>query len=235
MSLSNLLPTSPVVRVVDLWKEYREDGQVVIQALRGASLEVAPGEVVALFGKSGSGKTTLLNMLAGLDRPTRGTVEIDGRNLQALGEEGRTELRRLRLSFVFQFFNLLPTLTAFENVYLALELAGRLDPGAARAALEKVGLQGKEGRYPHELSGGEQQRVAIARAIVKEPALILADEPTGNLDTATGDQILQLITRRCREAATSLIMVTHTPLACKYADRILKMVDGVITEDEQCD
>jgi ABC-type lipoprotein export system ATPase subunit len=143
-------------------------------------------------------------------------------------------LRRSRLGFVFQFFNLLPTLTAFENVYLALELAGKLNPEAARAALDKVDLKGKEDRYPHELSGGEQQRIAIARAIVKEPALILADEPTGNLDTVTGNQILELLTERCREAAMSLIMVTHTPLACKYADRILKMVDGVITEDEKC-
>ena len=225
---------TPVVRVVDLWKEYRENGQAVTQALRGANLEVAPGEVVALFGKSGSGKTTLLNLLAGLDRPTRGTVEINGRCLEQLGEAGRTELRRSRLGFIFQFFNLLPTLTAYENVFLALELAGRIQPQAARDALERVGLKGKEHRYPHELSGGEQQRVAIARAIVKEPALILADEPTGNLDTATGDQILQLITERCRQGGTSLLMVTHTPLACRYADRILKMVDGVVTEDEKC-
>lgn len=233
--MSTLSTTSLVVRVVDLWKEYREDGQVVTQALRGANLEVVPGEVVALFGKSGSGKTTLLNMLAGLDRPTRGTVEIDGCNLAELGEEGRTRLRRSRLSFIFQFFNLLPTLTAFENVYLALELAGKTDPRAAHTALERVGLKGKENRYPHELSGGEQQRVAVARAIVKEPALILADEPTGNLDTATGDQILQLVTERCRESSMALLMVTHTPLACKYADRILKMVDGVVTEDDTCD
>lgn len=222
------------MRVVDLWKEYRENGQAVTQALRGANLEVAPGEVVALFGKSGSGKTTLLNLLAGLDRPTRGTVEINGRSLAELGEAGRTELRRSRLGFIFQFFNLLPTLTAYENVFLALELAGRIQPQAARDALERVGLKGKEHRYPHELSGGEQQRVAVARAIVKEPALILADEPTGNLDTATGDQILQLITERCRQGGTSLLMVTHTPLACRYADRILKMVDGVVTEDEKC-
>ena len=226
---------TPVVRVVDLWKEYHENGQVVTEALRGANLDAAPGEVLALFGKSGSGKTTLLNMLAGLDRPTRGMIEIDGKNLESLGEAGRTELRRSRLGFVFQFFNLLPTLTAFENVYLALELAGKLNPEAARAALEKVGLKGKESRYPHELSGGEQQRIAIARAIVKEPALILADEPTGNLDTVTGNQILEILTERCRESAMSLIMVTHTPLACQYADRILKMVDGVITEDKKCD
>jgi putative ABC transport system ATP-binding protein len=226
---------APIVRVVDLWKEYHENGQVVTQALRGANLEAAPGEVLALFGKSGSGKTTLLNMLAGLDSPTRGLIEIDGKNLETLGEAGRTELRRNRLGFVFQFFNLLPTLTAFENVYLALELAGKPKPDAAHTALEKVGLKGKENRYPHEMSGGEQQRIAIARAIVKEPALILADEPTGNLDTVTGNQILEILTERCRESAMSLIMVTHTPLACQYADRILKMVDGVITEDEQCD
>jgi putative ABC transport system ATP-binding protein len=224
-----------VLRADDLWKEYRENGQVTTQALRGANLVVAPGEVLALFGKSGSGKTTLLNILAGLDRPTRGLIEIDGKSMESLGESGRTELRRNRLGFVFQFFNLLPTLTAFENVYLALELAGKLNPEAARAALEKVGLKGKENRYPHELSGGEQQRIAIARAIVKEPALILADEPTGNLDTVTGNQILEILTERCRESAMSLIMVTHTPLACKYADRILKMVDGVITEDDKCD
>ena len=233
--MSTLSTPSPVVRVVDLWKEYRENGQVVTQALRGANLEVASGEVVALFGKSGSGKTTLLNMLAGLDSPTRGLIEIDGSNLGELGEAGRTELRRSRLGFIFQFFNLLPTLTAYENVFLALELAGRMKPQAARDALERVGLKGKEDRYPHELSGGEQQRIAVARAIVKEPALILADEPTGNLDTATGDQILQLMTERCRESSMSLIMVTHTPLACGYADRILKMVDGVVTESEKCD
>jgi putative ABC transport system ATP-binding protein len=226
---------TPVVRVVDLWKEYHENGQVVTQALRGANLDVSPGEVLALFGKSGSGKTTLLNMIAGLDRPTRGRIEIAGKNLETLGESGRTELRRNRLGFVFQFFNLLSTLTAFENVYLALELSGKLNPDAARVALEKVGLKGKENRYPHELSGGEQQRIAIARAIVKEPLLILADEPTGNLDTVTGNQILELLTERCRGSALSLIMVTHTPLACRYADRILKMVDGVITEYEKCD
>jgi putative ABC transport system ATP-binding protein len=225
----------PVVRVVDLWKEYHDNGQVVTQALRGATLEVAPGEIIALFGKSGSGKTTLLNCLAGLDRPTRGTIEIEGKNLNLLGEKGRTELRRMRLGFIFQFFNLLPTLTAFENVHLALELSRTPNPKIAREALAKVGLEGKESRYPHELSGGEQQRVAVARAIVKEPALILADEPTGNLDTATGTRILELITLRSRESNSSLIMVTHTPIACRYADRILKMVDGVIAEGETCD
>ncbi len=223
---------TPVVRVVDLWKEYRENGQVVTQALRGVNLEVARGEVLALFGKSGSGKTTLLNMIAGLDRPTRGMIEIGGQSLEALGEAGRTELRRSRLGFVFQFFNLLPTLTAFENVYLALELSGKANPDHARSALARVGLEGKESRYPHELSGGEQQRVAIARAVVKEPALILADEPTGNLDTATGIQILELLTERCRESSLSLIMVTHTPVACRFADRILTMVDGTITESD---
>ena len=136
--------------------------------------------------------------------------------------------------FVFQFFNLLPTLTAFENVYLSLELLGRSDRNAAEEALAAVGLAGKGSRYPHELSGGEQQRVAIARAIVKEPALILADEPTGNLDTATGNQVLDLLQRRCREHNMSLVMVTHTALTCKFADRILRMVDGMITEPASC-
>ncbi len=224
----------PIIRVADLWKYYREVEAQDFAALRGVNMELRRGEVVALFGKSGSGKTTLLNLLAGLDRPSRGLIEIAGRNLEQLGESGRTELRRRQLGFVFQFFNLIPTLTAFENVYLSLELAGREDPAAARDALDQVGLSGKAARYPHELSGGEQQRVALARAFVKVPALILADEPTGNLDTVTGKEILHMLTGRCRAAQTSLLMVTHTSFACNYADRILRMVDGVIVEEEVC-
>ena len=213
----------PVIRARDLWKIYDHN-----PALRGVGMEIARGEVVALIGKSGSGKTTLLNLLAGLDRPSRGTIEVEGQNLESLGEKGRTLLRRYRLGFVFQFFNLLPTLTVLENVYLPLELAGISSPENAREALGKLGLEGKERRYPHELSGGEQQRVAIARAVVKKPALILADEPTGNLDTTTGRQILEMLTTRCRESGMSLLMVSHSPTATGFADRVLSMIDGVI-------
>lgn len=224
----------PVIRIVDLWKEYRDD-VTTSAALRGTNLEIGTGDIVALFGKSGSGKSTLFNVIAGLDRPTRGRIEVAGQDIEQLGEKGRTSLRRMRLGFVFQFFNLLPTLTAFENVFLSLELANKPDAALAYEALSEVGLSGKEHRFPHELSGGEQQRVAIARAIVKRPSIILADEPTGNLDTATGDQVLELLTRRCREASTTLIMATHTPLTCRYADRILRMVDGVVVEETSCD
>jgi len=220
-----------VIRATDLWKQYDRDGQDNSAALRGANLEIAAGEVVALYGKSGSGKTTMLNLLAGLDRPTKGRVEMEGQDLEALGEEGRTRLRRERLGFIFQFFNLLPTLTAFENVFLSLELVGKPDPELARKALWAVGLEGREGRFAHELSGGEQQRVAIARAIVKEPVIILADEPTGNLDTRTGNRVLELLTNRCREFGTTLIMATHSPLTCRFTDRALRMVDGVIIEE----
>ena len=227
--------TKPVIRIVDVWKLYNDDGLDGSAALRGTNLEIAVGEVVALYGKSGSGKTTLLNLLAGLDHPTRGRIEVYGRDLETLGEKGRTQLRRHRLGFIFQFFNLLPTLTAFENVLLSLELAGKPNPEAAQEALRAVGLEGKEHRYPHELSGGEQQRIAIARALVKNPSIILADEPTGNLDTRTGDQILNLLTSRCREVAATLIMATHAPLTCNYADRILQMVDGVVMEKTLCE
>ncbi len=220
----------PVIRVIDLWKDYADD-LANAPALRGSSLEIGAGEVVALFGKSGSGKSTLFNLIAGLDHPTKGRVEVEGQDLELLGEKGRTNLRRFRLGFVFQFFNLLPTLTAFENVFLSLELAAKPDADVAREALKEVGLAGKEHRYPNELSGGEQQRVAIARAIVKRPSIILADEPTGNLDTATGDQILDLLTRRCRESGTTLVMATHASFTCRYADRILRMVDGVVVEE----
>jgi len=225
---------NPVIRVIDLWKNYNPDGQENMAALRGTNLEIKAGQVVALYGKSGSGKSTLLNILAGIDRPDRGRVEVDGKDLQNLGEEGRTQLRRRRIGFIFQFFNLLPTLTVLENVFLSLELAGKLDPQPAYQALQAVGLEGKEKRFPSELSGGEQQRVAIARALVKEPAIILADEPTGNLDSQTGNQVLALLSGRCREFGTSLLMATHSPLTCQYSDRILRMVDGRVVEETSC-
>jgi putative ABC transport system ATP-binding protein len=223
-----------VIRIVDLWKDYGSDGST-IPALRGTNLEIRAGESVALFGKSGSGKSTLFNLIAGLDRPSKGRIEVEGQDLEGLGESGRTSLRRHRLGFIFQFFNLLPTLTAFENVFLSLELTDKPHPDVAFGALKDVGLQGKEQRYPHELSGGEQQRVAIARAIVKGPSIILADEPTGNLDTTTGNQILDLLTRRCRESSTTLIMATHTLLTCRYASRILRMIDGLVVEEDSCE
>jgi len=223
-----------VIRIMDLWKNYGEDGSGA-PALRGTSIEIKRGEIVALFGKSGSGKSTLFNLIAGLDRPTKGRIEIEGQDLEVLGERGRTAFRRLRLGFIFQFFNLLPTLTAFENIFLSLELANKPEPDLALKALKEVGLEGKEQRFPNELSGGEQQRVAIARAIVKRPAVILADEPTGNLDTVTGNQILDLLTRKSHESETTLIMATHTPLTCRYATRILRMVDGIITEETSCE
>lgn len=224
----------PIIRVTDLWKSYEVDGSGVT-ALRGTYLEISRGERVALLGKSGSGKSTLFNLIAGLDRPTKGRIEIDGQDLEALGDKGRTALRRTKIGFIFQFFNLLPTLTVFENVFLSLELANKPDPELALKALKEVGLEGKERRFPNELSGGEQQRVAIARAIVKQPSIILADEPTGNLDTFTGNQILELLTRTCHESDTTLIMATHSFLTCRYATRILRMVDGIITEETSCE
>jgi len=223
-----------IIRTYDLWKQYEDEGHDGM-ALRGVDLDIKKGQIIALFGKSGSGKTTLLNLLAGLDEPTRGRIEIDKEDLGALGEKGRTLLRRHKLGFVFQFFNLLPTLTAAENVLLTLELSGRADKRLAFESLDLVGLAGKERRFPHELSGGEQQRVAIARALVKRPPIILADEPTGNLDSATGGQILTLLTGRCRDDGTTLIMVSHALNTCEYADRVLRMTDGRIFEETSCE
>ena len=222
---------STKIQVFDLWKQYDRIDQPNSAALRGANVDIQSGEIIALYGQSGSGKTTLLNILAGLDRPTSGRVSIEGVDLEAMGEKGKTVLRRHRLGFVFQFFNLLPTLTAFENVFLSLELAGKPDHELALEALDSVGLKTKGNRYPHELSGGEQQRVAIARALVKKPAIILADEPTGNLDVRTGEQVLVLLTNRCREGGTTLIMATHSPLTCRFSDRVLRMIDGIVVEE----
>ena len=188
----------PAVRAEDLWKVYPGPRGVGVPALRGVSLEAGPGEgeVVALWGRSGSGKTALLHLLAGLDRPTRGRVEVEGNDLAALGERGRTRLRRTRIGFVFQFFNLLPTLTALENVVLALELMGRHDEGRALEALEAVGLGGMGHRFPHELSGGEQQRVAVARA--RGATLILATHSTRAARTA--DRVLRMVDGCLEEA-----------------------------------
>jgi putative ABC transport system ATP-binding protein len=217
-----------IIRIEDLWKSYDGEEHSETSALRGLSMEVAAGETVAIYGKSGSGKSTLLNLIAGLDRPTRGTVSVEGRDLHDLPETERTQFRRKRLGFVFQFFNLIPTLSALENVALPLEMLGR-ESEAALDALAQVGLSGKENRFPHELSGGEQQRVAIARAVIKDPILILADEPTGNLDTDTGDQILDLLDELSRNMGTTLILATHSERSSRIADRVLTMTDGKIT------
>jgi putative ABC transport system ATP-binding protein len=219
--------TPPVVEALDLWKSYPGGESPV---LRGLSLTLAPGQAAAIYGRSGSGKTTLLNVLAGLDPPDRGRVLLEGRDLVRIGEEERTAIRRRRLGFVFQFFNLLPTLTAFENVHLALELIGRPDPARTRDALAGVGLEGKAARFPNQLSGGEQQRVAIARALVKEPALILADEPTGNLDSGTADLVMDLLTALCRRRGTTLLLATHSPRAGRWTDLLLSMEDGILRE-----
>jgi len=219
-----------VIKVVDLWKYYDEEGHGGNAALRGTSLEVRRGEVLAIFGKSGSGKSTLLNLIAGLDRPTRGLIEIEGKNLETLGEAGRTELRRTRLGFVFQFFNLIPTLTALENVHLSLELAGISNLQIAGEALAGVSLHGKERRYPHELSGGEQQRVAIARALASGARIILADEPTGNLDKANGDIVIEILAQLAHQQRYCIVVVTHNPQIAERSDKVWSMSDGVLVE-----
>ena len=220
---------SSIIRTYDLWKQYETEGHDGM-ALRGVDLDIEKGQIVALFGKSGSGKTTLLNLLAGLDEPTRGRIEIEGEDLATLGEKGRTLLRRHKLGFVFQFFNLLPTLTAQENVLLSLELAGRPDERLARESLGLVGLTGKEHRFPHELSGGEQQRVAIARALATGNPILLADEPTGELDFTTGVQILGLLQQQA-EAGRTVVVVTHNREISRIADRVVELSSGRIVRD----
>ena len=204
-------------------------GDSKLTILRDVSFNVAPGEAVAVVGVSGSGKSTLLGLLAGLDLPTSGGVRIDGNDLFALDEDGRAALRARLVGFVFQSFNLLPAMTALENVMLPLELAGaRAAESAARALLERVGLGARMQHYPRQLSGGEQQRVAIARAFVTRPALLLADEPTGNLDAATGAGIIELMFELNREQGTTLILVTHDPELSRRCGRALRLAEGVL-------
>ena len=221
-----------VVRLEKVSKVYQR-GAASIWALRGVSLEVPPGQFLALMGPSGSGKSTLLNMISGLDRPTEGDVVIAGRSTRGLSESDWTLLRRERIGLVFQFFNLLPGLTAQENVELPLLLRGDPQPQErARNSLRAVGLAHRAGHRPGELSGGEQQRVALARALVHRPRLLLADEPTGNLDAETGRQIMDVLEKLHRDAGQTIIMVTHDRSLAREADRVLVLREGKLEKAE---
>ncbi len=213
----------------DVSKSYKA-GDVEVPVLTSVNLEVSKGEILVILGPSGSGKTTLLNLAAGIDKPDEGTVVVGSRDLAGLSEEELTRYRRTRVGYVFQFFNLLPILTAKENVAVALELLERPDDEEVARALHRVGLGGMGDRFPHQLSGGEQQRVAIARAIVKRPALIVADEPTGNLDEDTGAEVFKTLTEVNRDAGSTLIIATHDAKARQHADRVVRLKGGKLEE-----
>jgi len=220
---------APIVRAVGLSKQVAT-GDAQLTILDDVSFDIAQGEAVAVVGASGSGKSTLLGLLAGLDTPTAGSVSIAGTDLFGLDEDGRAALRSELVGFVFQSFQLLPALTAVENVMLPLELAGA--PGAqaqAQTMLERVGLAARVAHYPKQLSGGEQQRVAIARAFVRAPRLLFADEPTGNLDSATGEQIIDLMFELNREQRATLVLVTHDEAISRRCGRALRLTAGRLT------
>ena len=222
----------PAVELEHVSKTYRE-GESERIVLEDVSVAIAPGEIAVLVGRSGSGKSTLLNLIAGIDRPTSGRVLVDGTDLTALDEDARTRLRRARIGFVFQFFNLIPLLTVEENLLLPLDLNGKADAAGvarARALLDRVGLGGRGASLPDRLSGGEQQRVAIARALVHDPALILADEPTGTLDAETAASVLELLDALARESRKTVVMVTHSREVVGVADRIFAVHRGRLVE-----
>jgi len=226
--------SAPVVRLERLSKSYFEAGRER-PVLAGIDVEIRPGELVVLLGRSGSGKSTLLNLIAGIDRPDSGEVWLEGRALGRLSEDERTRVRRDRIGFVFQFFNLVPTLTVEENVWLPWELRGRLGPAERQRGLDllaEVGLADRRRQMPDRLSGGEQQRVAVARALAADPALVLADEPTGNLDLDTGLEVLDLLDRLTRQAGKTLLMVTHSREVMGLADRLLSLDHGHLVELE---
>ena len=224
-----------MIQLVDVSKNYGAAEAEVVHALKHLSLSIERGERVALMGPSGSGKSTFLNLICGLDEPSTGSIKIDGVELCNLGDDARTRARREKIGMIFQTFNLLPTLTAIENVSLPLRLQGlgrRETEERAAKMLERVGLKKRETHRPDEMSGGERQRVAIARALVFRPPLLLADEPTGNLDTATGEEILDLLEVLHREFNSTLLLVTHNEVAAQRCDRILTIRDGAIIGEE---
>jgi putative ABC transport system ATP-binding protein len=225
----------PILEARDLTKHYPL-GATTVEALRGVSLSVEPGEFVAIMGSSGSGKSTLLQILGGLDRPTSGEVVVDGATITGISDGDATRLRRDKTGFVFQSFNLIPLLDASENIALPFAIAGQ-DAGRGELAerirdvIELVDLGGKERHRPDQLSAGEQQRVALARALVTRPAILLADEPTGNLDYATGLEILEALWRSCAERGQTIVLVTHDSRAAAYADRVYVLRDGRILDE----
>ena len=221
-----------IITVADL-KKYYTVGPNTVKALDGVSLDVKSGEFVGVMGRSGSGKSTLLNMLAGLESPTDGFLEIDGEPVGILSERKRIQFRRNSIGFVFQSYNLMPQYTTLENVTLPLAIRGvskRVRDELAEEALYRVGLQDNLRHRPSELSGGEQQRVGIARAIIAKPPIVLADEPTGNLDTKTSDEVMQLLTELFREEKTTFVLVTHDPEMRRYMDRTICLRDGRLSD-----
>ena len=215
----------------NLTKEY-QSGSSSLTALKDVSFTVPQGDLVAISGPSGSGKTTLLGLLAGLDTPTRGTVVLDGDDITAMSEDGRARLRGAKVGFVFQSFQLIPALTALENVQVPLELRGERDASVrARDLLARVGLGKRGSHFPAQLSGGEQQRVAIARAFANSPRILFADEPTGNLDGATGTMIMDTVVELNRESGTTVIVVTHEQTVAARARRLIRLSDGAMVED----
>ncbi|NBS87708.1 MAG: ABC transporter ATP-binding protein [Verrucomicrobia bacterium] len=214
----------------NLHKSYQA-GDTQVDALRGVSLKILPGEIVAITGPSGCGKSTLLHILGALDTPTSGQAYLEGHPLHSMDDDKLTALRRLKIGFIFQFFHLLPTLTVEENVLLPLLLAGRVTPAArtrARELLSSVQLADRAHHRPHQLSGGQLQRAAVARALIHRPSVILADEPTGNLDSATSSIVIQLLTQLARHEKTTVVLVTHSELIATAADRRIALVDGRI-------
>jgi putative ABC transport system ATP-binding protein len=223
-----------MMELVDVTKVYQQ-GSRTVHAVRGVSMTVAAGEFVSIMGPSGSGKSTLLHLLGALDTPTTGEVFFHGASVQKMTDRQRSLLRRNRIGFVFQFFNLIPTLRGDENVALPLLLAGKRRPAAlkqARAALDRVGIGHRGGHFPEEMSGGEMQRVAIARALVAEPEAILCDEPTGNLDSKTSGEILELLRTLPEPGKRSLVIVTHDRRAADYGDRLVQIQDGLVAAEE---
>ena len=224
-----------LVDVTEITRTYSQ-GNHEVHALRGVDLQIETGEFVALMGPSGSGKTTLLNIIGGLDTPSAGTVQIEGTDIGTLSDGALSDLRRDRVGFVFQAYNLVPVLSAAENAEMVLVLRGddtKARRDKAMKTLAEVGLAGKEHRRPAELSGGEQQRVAVARAITGEPALVLADEPTANLDSTTGTELIALMRKLNQDKGITFIFATHDPKVMDAADRVIQMADGKIVDDQR--
>jgi putative ABC transport system ATP-binding protein len=225
------MDSQPIVSAKDVRRRFGE-GEAAVDALDGVSVDFERGRFSAIMGPSGSGKSTLMHILAGLDRPTGGTVTLEGTELSGLDDKDLTNLRRDKLGFVFQFFNLLPVLTAEENITLPLSIAGRKpDREWLDRLVRTVGIEDRLTHRPSELSGGQQQRVAVARALVSRPAVVFADEPTGNLDTKSGEEVLGLLRRAVDEYEQTVVMVTHDPEAASYADRLVVLRDGRIVHD----